>query len=73
MPHVDVHDARDQLPMLIERARRGEDVILTENNQPLVRLVAAGDAEQRQPGSAKGLIHIDDDFDEPLEDFQEYM
>jgi len=24
-------------------------------------------------GSAKGLIHIPDDFNEPLEDFREYM
>ncbi|MHC5833068.1 MAG: DUF2281 domain-containing protein [Nostoc sp.] len=28
---------------------------------------------RRQPGSAKGLITISDDFDAPLEDFKEYM
>ncbi|MCB0714231.1 MAG: DUF2281 domain-containing protein [Ignavibacteriae bacterium] len=28
---------------------------------------------QRHPGSAKGLIAMSDDFDEPLEDFSEYM
>ncbi|MEA2604346.1 MAG: hypothetical protein QOF89_5338 [Acidobacteriota bacterium] len=28
---------------------------------------------QRTFGSAKGLIRIADDFDEPLEDFREYM
>ena len=28
---------------------------------------------RRRPGSAKGLVHISDDFDEPLEDFREYM
>lgn len=27
----------------------------------------------RQPGSAKGLFQIADDFDEPLEEFEEYM
>jgi hypothetical protein len=26
-----------------------------------------------QFGSAKGLIKMSDDFDEPLEDFEEYM
>ena len=26
----------------------------------------------RQSGSAKGLVTISDDFDEPLEDFKEY-
>jgi hypothetical protein len=28
---------------------------------------------QRTFGSAKGKIHISEDFDEPLEDFKEYM
>lgn len=28
---------------------------------------------RRQPGSAKRLITMSDDFDAPLEDFQEYM
>ena len=28
---------------------------------------------RRRPGSAKGLVHISEDFDEPLEDFREYM
>jgi hypothetical protein len=28
---------------------------------------------QPQFGSAKGLITMSDDFDEPLEDFEEYM
>ena len=28
---------------------------------------------RRRPGSAKGLVHLSDDFDEPLEDFREYM
>jgi predicted DNA-binding antitoxin AbrB/MazE fold protein len=28
---------------------------------------------QRTPGSAKGLIKMMDDFDEPLDDFREYM
>ena len=28
---------------------------------------------RRVPGSAKGLIRMADDFDEPLEDFRDYM
>ncbi|MDE2721886.1 MAG: DUF2281 domain-containing protein [Gemmatimonadota bacterium] len=68
--------------VFVERARRGEDVIITERNQPVVKFVAVEqDAtapavptkRRRRPGSAKGLVHISDDFDEPLEDFREYM
>lgn len=28
---------------------------------------------RRQPGTAKGLVTISDDFDKPLEDFKDYM
>jgi len=28
---------------------------------------------ERRPGAAKGLIKMSPDFDEPLEDFKEYM
>ncbi len=28
---------------------------------------------QRKAGSAKGLIHISEDFDQPLDDFKDYM
>jgi len=33
----------------------------------------AAPRRQRVPGSAKGLIKMADDFDEPLEDFRDYM
>ncbi len=33
----------------------------------------SGEKTPRRAGSAKGLIIIPDDFDEPLEDFKEYM
>lgn len=29
--------------------------------------------EPRKPGTAKGLVWMSDDFDDPLEDFAEYM
>lgn len=34
---------------------------------------AAADRPRRQAGSAKGLITVPDDFDDPLEDFEPYM
>ena len=41
-----------------------------------IKRTPQGEAEprrQRMPGSAKGLIKMADDFDEPLEDFRDYM
>ncbi len=85
----ELDQAQQRFLELVERAKRGEDVIITERNQPVVKFVAveqgmkASNASltapavstkrRRRPGSAKGLVHISDDFDEPLEDFREYM
>jgi hypothetical protein len=33
----------------------------------------AGPLPDRVPGSAKGLFTVRDDFDDPIEDFREYM
>lgn len=77
----ELDQAQQLFPELVERARRGENIIITEHNQPVVKFVAveqitttpAVPTKRRRPGSAKGLVHISDDFDEPLEDFREYM
>lgn len=34
---------------------------------------ASGTVKQRAFGYAKGKVHLSDDFDEPLDDFKEYM
>lgn len=56
------------LAQLLQRARQGEDIIITEDKQPVARLVLLQQAggTRRVPGSAKGLIWIADDFDAPL-------
>lgn len=73
--HVEVEQAREQLPDLIEEAMRGSEVIITRDHLPLVQLVEVRPPERRRrrPGSARGPITIADDFDAPLEDFCEYM
>lgn len=85
----ELDQAQQRFPELVARARRGENIIITERNQPVVKFVAVEQdmkasercitapavptKRRRRPGSAKGLVHISDDFDEPLEDFREYM
>ncbi len=74
MQNIDVNQAKQQLPQLIEQAVGGSEVIITKSGQPVVRLVAITKRrDQRQFGSARGLIEMSDDFDEPLEDFRDYM
>jgi len=72
MQYVDLQKIQEEILLLVERASMGEDVIITKDEQPLVKLVSMT-KRQRQFGSAKGLIKIADNFDSPLEEFREYM
>jgi prevent-host-death family protein len=74
MQQVNVEEAKAHLPDLIKAAANGEEVIITENEQPVVRLVPISkEKPKRQFGGAKGLIIFNEGWDEPLEDFKEYM
>ncbi|MDJ0818675.1 MAG: type II toxin-antitoxin system Phd/YefM family antitoxin [Desulfobacterales bacterium] len=72
---VNIHEAKTQLSKLIQAAISGKQVIIAKGNKPVVRLEVLPEAQGiRVIGNAKGLIlAMDDDFDEPLEDFREYM
>ena len=74
MQQITLAEASQNLPDLIEAALKGEEIIIIKDNQPLVKLTPVPlFKRRRQPGSAKGLITISDEFDKPLEDFREYM
>ena len=74
MLNVDIVRAENCLSELIAQSIGGKEIVITRSGQPLVKLVAlTGQKRKRRFGSAKGLIKISDDFDEPLEDFREYM
>jgi antitoxin (DNA-binding transcriptional repressor) of toxin-antitoxin stability system len=70
---ITVEEAQARLKELIHRLTPGEEVIITENQQPVAKLVAAPAAE-RKLGTLKGtVLYMAPDFDAPLEDFKEYM
>jgi prevent-host-death family protein len=75
MQTIDLKEAKNHLPELIEKSISGDEIIITRGGEPVVKLVAftKPDHRQRQFGSAKGLIHIISDSDAPIEDFQDYL
>jgi len=74
MHEIDIGQAKTQLESLFQSALDGEEVIITQNNQPVLKLTrVAQSKKRRQAGSARGLISMSNDFDQPLEDFREYM
>lgn len=61
----------DRLADLAERVLAGEDVVLTRNGRPVIRLIqfqAHPSREPRTGGQWKGQVRISDDFDAPLPD-----
>jgi antitoxin (DNA-binding transcriptional repressor) of toxin-antitoxin stability system len=75
MQHITIDAASQHLHELIAAAINGEEIIITKDEQPMVKLTPVIAEKKRSPlfGSAKDLITISDDFDEPLEEFQDYM
>jgi antitoxin (DNA-binding transcriptional repressor) of toxin-antitoxin stability system len=88
MYEIELDKARTTLGELIKTALGGEEVVIMENGEPILKLVrissttgASGlhrkDGQSiklhRQSGSAKGLISMSDDFDAPLDEFGDYM
>lgn len=73
MNTVTLDIAKAHLSDLIEDAIQGKEIVITKNGKPLVKLVPITQPKQRPKfGSALGLISMSDDFDAPLEDFQDY-
>jgi len=73
MSKVSLEEAGRSLRELVERAAKGESVIITSDAGPVARLVAI-EANLGHPsfGSAKGLIEMSPDFDEPIDDMKDY-
>ena len=63
------------LSVLVEEVKHGEEIVLTDHDRPVARLLPAEESKQKialVAGSLKGFW-MAPDFDEPLEDFREYM
>jgi prevent-host-death family protein len=66
---VDVSEAQSQLQELLPLVKAGTEVVLTEGNTPVARLIPIGQPPStRVPGLHPGAFWISEDFDEPLPD-----
>ncbi|HEX8355153.1 MAG TPA: hypothetical protein VF611_19775 [Pyrinomonadaceae bacterium] len=66
---VDVEEAKDRLPELLSLALGGNEVIISEGDKPLARLVPIPPpGRKRVAGLHRGAAWMSDDFDEPLPD-----
>ena len=72
---ISIDEAQAKLKEIIARLGPDDEVVITENQKPVAKLVSGQTpAKQRPgPGLCKGMITIVSDDDEHLEDFKEYM
>lgn len=82
---LDFSELTPQARTLLNKLQPGEEIIITAEERPAFKLVPLnghvnGDAgeqpttpKRRRAGSCNSVIWISPDFDEPLEDFAEYM
>ncbi len=69
MEITNIHEADFSLSELVDRALRGEEVIIVRDGKPAVRLTAiVADNSPRQGGQWKGRVRIADDFDQLPDD-----
>lgn len=75
MTTVPVGDAKERLEELIDAATRGEDVVVSTGDGASVRLMPVPESVRRarQGGGARGLIVVEDGFDDPIPGFEPYM
>jgi antitoxin (DNA-binding transcriptional repressor) of toxin-antitoxin stability system len=73
MHRVNLQEAETCLVELIEAAASGEEVIIIGKDGASFKIMPlAGVEVSPKFGSARGLVKMSDDFDEPLADFEEY-
>jgi len=64
MKTVDIHEAKTQLSLLVDRAARGEAFVIAKAGKPLVKVSPVdAPAQPRRLGFLKGEIEVPDDFD----------
>jgi prevent-host-death family protein len=72
MSAFNLYEAKTALSQLVERAAKGEEVIIAKAGKPMVKLVPV--AKEKKPKRRKfgqnalGVTYISSDFDEPLPD-----
>lgn len=73
MAEIGMHEAKTKLSQLVERAEHGEEIVITRNGKPTVRLapIATPSSLASVRGAWRGRVEIAADFDELPDDIAE--
>ena len=72
---ISLEEAETKLRQIVSQLGPDEEVVITENGQPVASLVGRRSKGWQRPGPGfcKGMLTIVADDDEHLDDFKEYM
>jgi antitoxin (DNA-binding transcriptional repressor) of toxin-antitoxin stability system len=70
---ISLEQASAQLSGLVRALGPNDEIVLTDNDRPVARIVASESPHTRVPGVWKGKLFISSEDEEHLEDFREYM
>jgi antitoxin (DNA-binding transcriptional repressor) of toxin-antitoxin stability system len=78
---IDIYESKISVKELLAMLTQHEEVILTDKNKQIAKLTSlipqavqnVNCKERRQGGLSTSITWISPDFDDPLEDFAEYM
>ncbi len=73
MIQIPAKQAVTEFDKLLNKATKGQEIIIIGSNGAAFKLTALPRAPRPVFGSARGLVHIEPDFDEPIEGLEEYM
>jgi antitoxin (DNA-binding transcriptional repressor) of toxin-antitoxin stability system len=75
MTTITIEDAQAKLPELISGLSKGEELVITQGDRVVARLVGerSEPRQRRSAGFAKGMMTIVAEDDDHLKDFAEYM
>ena len=78
MQTIDIYELTPQAQELLSKIESGEEIIITSDSKPVAKIILVNGQivpkrKRRRAGTAKGTFWMAPDFNEPLEDFKEYM
>jgi antitoxin (DNA-binding transcriptional repressor) of toxin-antitoxin stability system len=76
MHQVTIEQATANIASVFADVLRGEEIIITDRENPVAKVIPLKNGtkpERRFGGGREMIAYISDDFNEPLEDFKDYM
>jgi len=78
MQSIDISELSPQAQELLSKIESGEEIVIIADNRPVAKIVLVNGKvihkrKRRRAGTAKGTFWMAPDFNEPLDDFKEYM